>query len=248
LIVIAGIIIIIKSAYNLVNPQVLHELNTGIIITAVAGIINFIVGAIAIKRGNLNNSLVLIASGKHLKSDAYSTLAIIIGLLLVLITGFIWLDSLVAIVFGVIICITGYRILNQSIAGIMDQSDFVLLAEIIGLMNENRSKNWMDAHNLRVIKYGSVFHIDCHLTVPFYFNVNEAHVEIDKLDSLINANYKNKVELFIHTDGCVPPSQCAICLKEDCPVRQQPLQKQLFWNLENVMQNKRHNLKNQPGA
>ncbi|MGI8892662.1 MAG: cation transporter dimerization domain-containing protein, partial [Bacteroidia bacterium] len=119
-------------------------------------------------------------------------------------------------------------------------------AEIIELMDENRSKNWMDAHNLLVIKYWSVIHIDCHLTVPYYFNVNEAHAEIDKIDNLISANFKTKVELFIHTDGCLPPSQCAICIKDDCQVRQQNLTKQLTWNLENVMQNKRHNLHNTP--
>ncbi|MGI8892566.1 MAG: cation diffusion facilitator family transporter, partial [Bacteroidia bacterium] len=137
LIVIAGMVIMIKSAYNLVNPQQLTQLNTGIIITAIAGATNFIIGAVAIGKGKKNNSLVLIASGKHLRSDAYSTLAIIVGLLLVLLTGYIWLDSIVAIIFGVIISITGYKILTQSIAGIMDQSDFVLLAEIIELMDKN---------------------------------------------------------------------------------------------------------------
>lgn len=241
LIIMAGVLIIIKSLYNLLDPQELSALNTGIIITALAGLVNFIVGVAAIRKGEENKSLVLTASGKHLKSDAYSTLAIIVGLILVLITGFVWLDSVVAIVFGVIICTTGYRILTQSIAGIMDQSDFILIAEIIAVLNKNRSKNWMDTHNLRVIKYGSVLHIDCHLTVPFYFNVNEAHAEVDKLDKLIKSEFK-KVELFIHTDGCVPPPQCTICIKDDCPVRQQPFRKQLTWNLENVMQNKRHNL------
>jgi cation diffusion facilitator family transporter len=246
LIAIAGIVIIIKSVYNLIYPQELSELNTGIIITAAAGFINFFTGVIALKKGSENDSLVLTASGRHLKSDALSTFAIIVGLILVLITGYIWLDSLVAIVFGVIICITAYRILTQSIAGIMDQSDFVLIARIIDVLDKNRSKNWMDAHNLRVIKYGSVFHIDCHLTVPYYFNVNEAHAETDKLDTLISAIFKNKVELFIHTDACVPPSQCGVCIKDDCPVRQQSLKKRLTWNLENVMQNQRHNLNETP--
>ena len=242
LIAIAGIVIIIKSIYNLINPQEITQLNTGIIITAVAGAVNFAIGMAALKKGRNSDSLVLTASGRHLLSDAYSTFAIIAGLILVLLTSFTWLDSVVAIVFGIIICITGYRILKQSIAGIMDQSDFVLIAEIIEVLDKNRSKNWMDVHNLRVIKYGNVYHIDCHLTVPYYFKVNEAHEEISKIDNLINTRFKNNVELFIHTDGCIPPSQCAVCIKDDCPVRQQPLKKQLQWNLENVMQNKRHNL------
>ena len=241
LIAIAGIVIILKSGYNLFYPQQLNDLNTGLVITAIAGVINFIFGILAERKGIKENSLVLTASGKHLKSDAWSTFAIIIGLALVLFTGLIWVDSIVAIIFGVIIGITGYRILKQSIAGIMDQSDFVLIAEIIDVLDKNRSKNWMDVHNLRVIKYGNIFHIDCHLTVPYYFNVNEAHTEVSKVDHLVNSSFNNQVELFVHTDGCVPPSQCAICIKEDCPVRQQSFKQQLTWDLGNVMQNQKHN-------
>ncbi len=82
---------------------------------------------------------------------------------------------------------TGYGILRKSLAGIMDEADKELLQKMVDVLNANRRTNWIDLHNLRVIKYGGQLHIDCHLTVPWYFNVNEAHEEVDELTNLIQA-------------------------------------------------------------
>ena len=127
LILVAGAVIIFKSGYNLFEPQTLSRLDVGIMLTAVAGLINFAVGYFTQRRGEQANSLVLIAGGKHLKTDAYSTVGIVVGLVLLYFTGLVWLDSVVAIIFGGIICYTGYKIIRSSVAGIMDEADFELL-------------------------------------------------------------------------------------------------------------------------
>jgi cation diffusion facilitator family transporter len=137
--------------------------------------------------------LALLASGKHLQSDTWSTLGIIAGLVLLHFTGYKWIDSVVAILFGLLIIYTGYKILRRSIAGIMDEADIKLLSHLVILLNHNRSVNWIDLHNLRVIKYGSVLHIDCHLTVPWFLNVNEAHKEVDALSALVRKNMANRL-------------------------------------------------------
>jgi divalent metal cation (Fe/Co/Zn/Cd) transporter len=138
-----------------------------------------------------------------------------------------------------IIIYTGYKILRRSIAGIMDEADVELLTGLVIKLNQDRRMNWVDLHNLRVIKYGSILHVDCHLTVPWYFNINEAHQEIDALASSIRKDYGEMLELFVHTDGCLY-SQCGICFKDDCPVRQHNFEKRIEWSLENVRQNKKH--------
>jgi len=84
------------------------------------------------------------------------------------------MDSAVAILFAAIIIYTGYKILRSSIAGIMDEADLDLLKKMVEILNKNRRENWIDLHNLRVIKYGGQLHVDCHLTVPWYLNVREA--------------------------------------------------------------------------
>ncbi|WP_439882960.1 cation diffusion facilitator family transporter [Pontibacter sp. MBLB2868] len=241
LILIAGGAIIIKSIFNLFEPVVLHQLDIGILLTAAAGIVNYVVGFLTERRGRHSNSLVLVAGGKHLKTDAYSTAGILIGLLLIYITGFIWLDSIVAVIFGIIICITGYRILRSSIAGIMDEADYELLNQIVSVLNNNRRENWIDIHNLRVIKYGATLHIDCHLTVPWYLNVLEAHDEVEAVGRLVRDKIDPSIELFIHTDPCIEAS-CSICTKEDCKVRRAPFKDRIEWELDKVISDRKHSL------
>lgn len=236
---IAGVFILYKSVMNLVYPRQVQQLDLGILLVSVTAVINFILGFYCVKIGRKNNSLALIASGKHLQTDTFSTLGIIAGLLLIFFTNKIWLDSAVAILFALFIIYTAYKIIRRSIAGIMDEADEKLLADIVVLLNDHRQENWVDMHNLRVIKYGNVLHLDCHLTVPWYLNVHEAHKEIDILAALVREKFGESVELFVHSDGCLP-FQCHICSKHDCPVRQHDFEGKINWTLENISQNKKH--------
>jgi len=235
----AGAIILYKSVQHIITPVALHRIDFGILLVAITAVVNFLVGYLCLRTGKKNNSAALIASGKHLQTDTWSTLGIIAGLALLYFTGYTWIDSAVAFLFGSFIIFTGYRIVRSSIAGIMDEADMKLLSKMVEVLNANRRENWVDLHNLRVIKYGSVLHLDAHLTVPWYLNVNEAHVEIDALAELIRKNFGETLELFVHTDGCLY-TQCGLCAKKDCPVRQHPFEHRLSWTLENVSQNKKH--------
>ena len=241
LIIIAGVIIIYQSIYSFIYPHPIKKLDYGMILVALTAIINFGVGYISIKRGKKNNSMALIASGKHLQSDTYSTLGIIIGLILIYFTGLHWLDGVIALIASIVIIITGYRIIRKSIAGIMDEADLDLLQEMVTVLEHNRQENWVDLHNLRVIKYGGQLHVDCHLTVPWYLNVHEAHAEIDKLAILIKTEFGNAIELFVHSDGCLY-FQCNICGKPDCHVRQKPFEKRVEWNIKNLLSDAKHSL------
>lgn len=239
LISVAGVIIIYEAVQTLLLPTPVKRLDLGIILVGATAIINFVAGTVCVNTGKKNNSLALIASGKHLKSDTYSTLGIIAGLIILYFTKIQWVDSAVAILFALIIIFTGYKIIRSSLAGIMDEADDKLLKNLVTRINENRSPNWIDLHNLRIIKYGAVLHMDSHLTVPWYFNVNEAHVEIDKLTALVRNNFGEAVELFVHTDGCLDFS-CPICLKADCPVRKHSFKEKVEWNTTNILSNTKH--------
>lgn len=237
----AGAIILYKAVQNLINPVQLHKLDVGIWLIAVTAAVNYIIGYFCLATGKKNNSLALIASGKHLQSDSLSTVGIVTGLLLLFFTGLRWIDSVVAMLFGTIIIVTGYRILRQSVAGIMDEADLGILGKMVEILNANRQEDWVDMHNLRVIKYGSVLHVDCHLTVPWYYNVHEAHKEIDYLASLIRKEFGESLELFVHSDGCLPFS-CQICKKSNCRERKNIFEKEIKWTLENISKNKKHEL------
>ena len=241
LITVAGFIIIYEALNNLIHPHEIKKLDYGILLVAITGLVNYIAGASCIKTGKKNNSLALISSGKHLQSDTWSTLGIVVGLILILITKLTWLDSAVAILFSFIIIFTGYKIIRTSIAGIMDEADTALLKKMVVMLNNSRRDNWVDLHNLRIIKYGSRIHMDCHLTVPWYLNVHEAHIEIDALSNLVKIEYGESVELFVHSDGCLDFS-CKICSKNDCRVRKHAFEKKIEWTMENISSNNKHKL------
>ena len=239
LIAVAGIIIIYQSISNFINPEKIYQLDLGILLISATALVNYVLGYVSIRQGKKNNSLALVASGKHLQSDTYSTIGIIAGLVVIYFTDILWLDGAIAILFAIIIIYTGYRILRKSIAGIMDEADISLLRQMVITLNNNRRENWVDLHNLRVIKYGGQFHVDCHLTVPWYLNVKEAHDEIEELSKLIRKQFGTSIELFVHSDGC-QYFQCNICFKQNCPVRQYPFEKRIEWSIENVLADKRH--------
>jgi divalent metal cation (Fe/Co/Zn/Cd) transporter len=166
---------------------------------------------------------------------------VVAGLLLLMFTKLVWIDSVIAILFALYIIYTGYKIVRSSIAGIMDKADEKLLQQLVAKLNQNRKANWIDLHNLRIIKYGATLHLDCHLTVPWYLNVHEAHAEIDALSQLVKHEYGEAVELFVHSDGCLDFS-CTVCTKQDCTVRKQPFVHRLDWTMENISSNNKHRI------
>ncbi len=241
LIMLAGVFIIYEAVNQLIHPRELQQLNYGILLVGISAVINFGVGYYAVKKGRENNSEALEASGQHLKSDTYSTLAIIVGLSLIYFTHIHQLDSIVAIIVSVVIMIIGYRIARKSVAGIMDEADEKILGKVIARLNNSRQANWIDIHNLRVIKFGNVLHVDCHMTVPWYLNVREAHEEIDKLRKLIQSEFGSVMEFFVHSDGCIPDC-CPVCIKTDCHVREHPFIKKIVWEMQNAIPNKKHDV------
>ena len=241
LIALAAVLIFYKSISNLVTPQAIQQIDWGILLISITGIVNYGVGAICIRSGQRSRSIALVASGKHLQSDTYSTLGILVGLALIYFTGVVWLDSVVAMAVSVMILYSSYNIIRPSVAGIMDETDKELLTTMVDLLNKNRRENWIDLHNLRIIKYGSILHLDCHLTVPWYLNVHEAHDEIDILAKLVRREFGESLELFVHSDGCMDFS-CRICAKQHCPVRKHELERRVIWKVANISQNKKHDI------
>lgn len=239
LIVVAGVLILYESINRLVHPGTLQELEEGILLIALGAALNFAAGLWALHTSKKSNSLAIKATGSHLLSDAYSSFGLMAGLALMYFTNLPWLDSAVALLFGVLLLYTGYGIVRQSIAGIMDEADEQLLDKVAEVLNQHRQPNWIDLHNLRVIKYGNKLHIDCHLTLPWYFNLHEAHREVDSLTATLTEKFGRQIEFFIHTDACLPHS-CTICLKSDCAHRVQSFSRQIEWTKSNIFEDEKH--------
>ena len=242
LIIGVGCLIIYKAIDSFTHPVSLHHLGSAIWLLAFIAIINIIIAIKLIRIGKKNNSLAIVSTGKLFQIDFFTTAAVAIGISLLILTGNDKIDSVIALALGIYVIYDGYKILRKSLAGIMDEADMVLLEEVIAEINLTRNEKWIDLHNLRVIKYGALMHIDCHLTVPWYFNVNEAHKAVDEFTQLIKNKFGASVEFYIHTDGCMPFS-CPICTLQECEKRTAPFVKKLDWTLENVLLDIKHQLK-----
>ena len=141
LIVAAGFFVIYETVQNIITKNPIEKIDTGLILVAITGAVNYVAGSFCIKLGKKNNSLALQASGKHLHIDTYSTIGVIAGLLVIYFTHLYWLDKLIAGLLSIIIIYNGYKILRSSLAGIMDEADMDLIKQFVAVLNMNRREN-----------------------------------------------------------------------------------------------------------
>ena len=239
LIFIAGLAIVGKAIYSWFFPVEVHQILDGMGILAITGVINFVLGWYLNQESKKFNSITLFAEGKHLQTDAYSTLGLLVGLSLFYITKIVLIDTLLSLGLGLFIVYSGYKLLRKSIGGLMDESDVDVVNSIVQILQENRKDAWIDVHNLRTQRYGSELHIDCHITLPNYFSLIQVHDEVSAIDRLVNQNSNIRTELFIHADPCIPQC-CHYCRVENCPIRFEDKTKDIQWNLMIVTNNKKH--------
>lgn len=239
LIAVAGLLALYSAVVQMFRPHPIQALNSGMIVIAVTGLVNYLVGIYAQSRGKAQHSIVLRSAGVHLKSDAYSSVGSLLGLFLISFTGWLWLDGIVAAVFGGIIFYTGYRVVRTSFSGIMDEADLPLLTDILQKIQAARRPQWVDLHNLRVVRYGDKVHLDAHMTLPWYDTVQQADEEIHALEAVVKKNFGDTAELFIHIDAC-QPYQCKLCMVEPCPVRQEAFKQLIPWTLQAVWEDAKH--------
>ncbi|HRP38210.1 MAG TPA: cation diffusion facilitator family transporter [Chitinophagales bacterium] len=239
MIALAGILMIGIAAVGFINENEIEHLQFGLVLTALTGVVNFATAWWLISTGKKHQSLPLIADGEHIKSDAYTSFAVIAGLGLIWLTGWHIIDNVVTMLMGFWIINIGYRLVRKALAGIMDEADIKLVEEIVRYLSANRKNEWIDIHNLRVIQYGSKLHIDCHITFPFYFTLEKVHREMKEVEQLLNTKYGKGVEVFIHPDPCTSVS-CKLCSINPCSERKFAFEKRVEWEVKNITTNKRH--------
>ncbi|AGI47650.1 cation diffusion facilitator family transporter [Thermoplasmatales archaeon BRNA1] len=241
MIVIAGLLIIYESVMRLLNPEDIRELDVGIVIVALAAIANFAMGATAIRMGKKSNSIALEASGRHLCTDTYSSVGIIIGLTIVLAADWAgydcaWIDPIMALMFGAFIVVTGVRVIYRSFNGIMDGADRIILREVIRCLNKVRTPEIIDVHHLRVVRYGTAVHIDAHMVVPQDLSIEQVwNLQVTMSDTIMRMIGEN-VDITFQAESCEEKS-CAHCPKENCGKRAEDFVRIVFIGEEEATDN-----------
>lgn len=236
MILVAGALIVIEGVKRLFEPQMPERLDIGILVIAAAGAVNYIAGWYSIRMGRKYDSIALVAGGKHLHSDVWSTVGLVAGLILLYMTRIPWIDSALALLFGSLIGITGIQILRKTVGGLMDKADRRVLEEIVRVVDQHRETAWIDVHNLKAIRYGSFLYVDCDLTLPWYYNISQGHDACDALKSTLSAAFDGRVLVSIHSDSC-KEQHCSHCQVCDCPYRRAPFEASQPLTLTEIIKN-----------
>ncbi len=238
----AGGFIIYKAILGFITPHEIAKADVGALLIGLTGLVNFAMGFYLTSKGKSQHSALMSANGKHLLSDAVSSLGIVVGLFLIYFTKLSWIDNALAIVLGAYIIVTGFKIVSESFRNLLDEQDQEKVNLLIKILNENRRENWIDMHNLRVLKYGSGLHVDAHITLPWYLSLEKAHDEVEAVEHLVKKEIGPDMEFFIHADPCLPKS-CSICSVKNCPERKSEQIKKLEWTKENMLPDAKHSIK-----
>ena len=240
MILLAGILILFEAVHLLIQPEQAHEAGMSFWLMTATGVANLLLGYILVKKGKKYNSVTLQGNGKHIMSDSFTSIGVVVAIGLIYFTKIQWIDPVASIVAGSIIVVTGFRLVRKSISGLMDEADPKIVKEIIEVLKTNRKDTWIDVHNLRVQRYGNFYHVDCHVTLPFYYSLTQVHDIITEMDQELNQQFEGgSIEFFIHTDPCMDYS-CAHCKLADCKERKHTFTGLIEWNEENLLPNKRH--------
>ncbi len=235
----AGIVILWQAILSFFEPKQLGNLDWGLALVGLTAVANAFVGWTLVRIGRQTDSLALTADGRHLLTDVFSSVVVMGGVALVWLTGQRWIDGALSLVLAFVIVFNGFQLIRQSVERLMDATDLPTLDRVVALLKVHKDRNWIDVHNLRVQKYGADLHIDCHLTLPYYWALNQVHEEVHHFEDTIKAGFPNEVEIFVHTDPC-EQACCHYCRVADCPVRGFAFVRDVDWTAENLPLNQKH--------
>ncbi len=202
-----GILILVAAAgiaftaiSRILNPREIEQIGIGLIISALASLINFLVARVLLKAGKKHGSITLEADGHHLMTDVWTSGGIVLGLGLVAITNWQILDPIIALLVSANITYTGFKIISRSVAGLMDASlSKAEMQAIKKVLNKYREKYEIDFHALRTRQAGSRHFITVHVLVPGAWTVHDAHHIAEDIEGDIRAAVQNSVA-FTHLE------------------------------------------------
>lgn len=201
MIVIAAFYIIYSAIDKWITGEVPTNLGRGTLIVTGAGLLNGALGAFLVWTGRRNRSLILIANGKHVLTDCYTSLGVIFGLLLVTWTGVWQLDPILAIAVAVNILWTGFRLMRQAWGGLMDEADPQVSLEIERLLDERTRSLGIEYHGLRHRLSGNTIWVDLHLIFPGDMSIRRAHEMATHLETEIEQHFPQTVEVSSHLEA-----------------------------------------------
>ncbi|AWN45911.1 cation-efflux pump [Methylobacterium terrae] len=184
--VIVAAVVILRDAYDAVQaPKTLEAPLAGVAVNGLATVINLVWGVMLVRRGRDWRSPALVADGKHVLADVFTSGGVLIGLGLATATGWAILDPIIAAVVAVNILWSGGAMVRDSVSGLMDQAAPAEMVTQIRRLISEHGAGALEAHDVRTRHAGQVTFIDFHLVVPGEMTVAESHAICDRLEAAI---------------------------------------------------------------
>ncbi|AGA65074.1 Cobalt-zinc-cadmium resistance protein [Liberibacter crescens BT-1] len=185
LIIAIAFMILQEVWFNTVKTSISETPIIGLTITIFASVINFFWGYFLIKTGKEKRSPALQADGQHINSDVLTSISIVFGLIIVMVTGYTIVDPIIATMVAIHICYQGCKLVYDSIKGLMDSAVDPELEEKIRKTIAAHAIGSLGVHDLKTRQAGALFFVDFHLVVRSDMTVANAHKICDRLEKAI---------------------------------------------------------------
>jgi cation diffusion facilitator family transporter len=195
LILVAAISIAYTAVERLIHPQPLEQIGIGLIVSVLASVANLGVALILIRAGKEHNSVSLTSNGKHLMTDVWTSVGVLIGVGAVALTGWQPLDSFVAIAVAINIVFTGFKIVRGSVSGLMDvaldSEDQKTIMDVLSQYDKSQTK----FHALRTRQAGAMKFVSMHVLVPPEWTVDQGHKLVNTIEEEIHTKIPGSIVL-----------------------------------------------------
>ncbi|MBR0651843.1 cation transporter [Roseomonas terrae] len=199
LIIVAALLILNESWKAFLAPRAPEQAGLGLAISAFASALNAGWATLLMRRGRAMRSPALMADARHLWSDVITSIGVIIGVGLVAMTGLLWLDPLVAALTALNILFSGFRLVRESVGGLMDEAVAPATMERIRAIVAEQAEGALEAHDLRSRHAGRFTFLEFHLVVPGAMTVRESHDICDRIEAALKAELQTAI-ITIHVE------------------------------------------------
>ncbi|KAB2880702.1 cation transporter [bacterium] len=200
MIIMAAIYIIYESVMKWIRGLYLENIEVGTFFIVAATLINGLLGWYLVTKGKKNNSLILIANGKHVLTDSWTSFGVIAGLVLTIITGWLPFDPIVAILVALNILWSGSKLIRQSVGGLMDEADPEVHKKITSILEQETKKHSIVFHDVRHRNAGNKLHIEFHLLFHKDMTIAAAHEKATLIEQVLAKSFPMVTEITTHLE------------------------------------------------
>lgn len=205
LILVAAVSIAVAAVLRLITPQPLHELGIGLTVSVAAAVVNLIVALLILRAGRKHNSITLEANARHLLTDVWTSVGVLAGIGLVVVTGWQWLDPVVALLVAANIAWAAVGIMRRSVGGLMDASISTADLDAVRKIFQTYEADGVKFHALRTRQSGAQRFISVHVLVPGDWTVHRGHELLERIEADIRRAVTDAV-VFTHLESLDDPA------------------------------------------